>query len=143
LTGDPFLRAPVGLASPDEDIAGRMSLTLAVAASSCREARGAVRAFCVDNSHGSLADDAELLTSEIVANAVEHSVGSIRVTATATRTWITVSVADDSSSPIPTAGRFPHELAERGRGLLVVEELAGDWGTTPNDSGKSIWFRLP
>lgn len=120
-----------------------MSITLAPASTSCREARGAVRAFCLANSHGSLADDAELLTSEIVANAVEHSRGSIRLTATATRAWITVSVADDSSQPIPTSRRAPDELAERGRGLLVVESLAGDWGTTPDDGGKSVWFRLP
>ena len=134
----------VRLASAEEDlVAGRMSMTLAATATSCREARGAVRAFCVEHSHGSLADDAELLTSEIVANAVEHSVGSIHLTASATRAWITVCVADESSQPIPATFRPPHELAERGRGLLVVEQLAGDWGTTPNDGGKSIWFRLP
>lgn len=37
----------------------------------------------------------------------------------------------------------PQLLDERGRGLLVVDAIASDWGTTRQGSGKCVWFRLP
>ncbi|MYR63984.1 ATP-binding protein, partial [Streptomyces sp. SID625] len=29
-----------------------------------------------------------------------------------------------------------------GRGLVLVESLADDWGVCPHESGKSVWFEL-
>lgn len=34
------------------------------------------------------------------------------------------------------------ELEERGRGLLLVDQLASSWGTSHYATGKSVWFRL-
>ncbi len=34
------------------------------------------------------------------------------------------------------------ELQERGRGLLLVDQLATAWGTSHHATGKSVWFRL-
>jgi hypothetical protein len=33
-------------------------------------------------------------------------------------------------------------LADQGRGLLLVEQLAAGWGTTPVDDGKRVWAEL-
>lgn len=33
-------------------------------------------------------------------------------------------------------------LQERGRGLLLVDQLASSWGTSHHAAGKSVWFRL-
>jgi anti-sigma regulatory factor (Ser/Thr protein kinase) len=121
---------------------GRMSITLPPATSSCGVARTAIRSFCKQQSLDTLLDDAELLTAEVVANAVEHSHRSIRLTATGTSNWLTVSVTDDCSDPLPTPAE-PDVDAERGRGLVVVQSLAGDWGSVSHGDGKSVWFELP
>ncbi len=34
------------------------------------------------------------------------------------------------------------EIAERGRGLLLVDHFASRWGTTHHANGKGVWFRL-
>jgi anti-sigma regulatory factor (Ser/Thr protein kinase) len=33
-------------------------------------------------------------------------------------------------------------LAENGRGLLLVDQLADSWGWRPETGGKLVWFRL-
>jgi anti-sigma regulatory factor (Ser/Thr protein kinase) len=102
-----------------------------------------VRAFCFAQALAHLADDAELLTSEIVGNAVEHVGTPLTVVATcdALRLWI--QVLDGGRSPMtPTYG--PSDFtAEHGRGLHIVDAIAGAWGVSPLATGKSVWFCLP
>jgi anti-sigma regulatory factor (Ser/Thr protein kinase) len=84
---------------------------------------------------------AELLTSELVTNAVLH-VGSevglaVRLTARAVR----VEVRD--ASPEPPVPRHYEDDALTGRGLRLVETMADAWGFDPNGDGKVVWFELP
>lgn len=46
-----------------------------------------------------------------------------------------------SAVPEPVWDDTP-ELQERGRGLLLVDQLASSWGTSHHATGKSVWFRL-
>jgi hypothetical protein len=48
---------------------------------------------------------------------------------------------EDESDQWPKR-RTPGEQASSGRGLLLVEALADDWGVEPRGSGKRLWFEL-
>jgi hypothetical protein len=86
-------------------------------------------------------DDAILLTSELVANAVEHAAGMVTMLAMILDESIVVAVRDDCDG-LPTVNPAA-SFRERGRGISVVDQLAGSWGVTRQDIGKTVWFRLP
>jgi anti-sigma regulatory factor (Ser/Thr protein kinase) len=83
---------------------------------------------------------AELLVTELVTNAVVHAGSEVHVLVTRNGPRTRVEVAD--SSP-----RYPRvcdpDLDEVvGRGLLLVDALAADWGSRPTGRGKIVWFEL-
>jgi hypothetical protein len=107
----------------------------------CAEARHAVREFCADTPVAGFADDAELLTSEIVTNSIVHSASLITLVAVLRGRELVVTVSDDVRAfPVVNAAA---DDAEHGRGMQVVAQLAGAWGVTPRTFGKTVWFRLP
>ena len=93
-------------------------------------------------SHDEVRYVAELLTSELVSNAVEHGSGRIRLSLDCVDGVLRVRVRD--GSPHQPALRRPTTVEERGRGLLLVEKLALSWGVAPDlaTGGKAVWFRL-
>jgi anti-sigma regulatory factor (Ser/Thr protein kinase) len=107
------------------------------------QARRAVGQFCRSGDHGSLADDAELLTSELMTNACRYANGLITVLALSNVASVVVTVTDDhiAGGALRPADQDPGQ--ESGRGLVLVDAIAGAWGTTAHTSGKSVWFRLP
>lgn len=106
-------------------------------------ARNAVRDLCEAQGMTDLGDDAALLTSELVGNAVEHAGTGITVQAESRAGQLRVRVTDDNAGRAIHGTAKPELLAERGRGLLVVDVIAAEWGTTKHGAGKSVWFRLP
>ena len=89
-------------------------------------------------------DDAMLVASELVTNAVRHS----RCTEEES---LTVRIARDGRLRIavidPGASGQSAEIAERpvelgGLGLKVVEQLAAAWGTERRDDGYRVWAEL-
>ncbi|MFI9150391.1 PAS domain S-box protein [Streptomyces sp. NPDC053367] len=86
------------------------------------------------------ADDALLLLSELLTNAVRHAEGRVGVHVRRTRTDLTVEVRD--CSPHLPQPRLATEDEQSGRGLLLVRALADDWGARPTDEGKSTWFSM-
>jgi anti-sigma regulatory factor (Ser/Thr protein kinase) len=109
---------------------------------SCGLARNAVLDFCRANGLTNLTDDAALLTSELVGNAVEHARTPITLTAESRSGQLSVWVTDDYAGRGVRRNAEPELLGERGRGLLVVDAIAAEWGTTRQGAGKSVWFRL-
>jgi anti-sigma regulatory factor (Ser/Thr protein kinase) len=86
----------------------------------------------------------ELLTSELVANALSHGpeTGTITVTTDDTNGLFEVTVTDESAE-MPVLKR-PEPLAEGGRGVMLVDMLADSWGTRLlQDGGKAVWFTVP
>jgi anti-sigma regulatory factor (Ser/Thr protein kinase) len=83
--------------------------------------------------------NAVLLTSEVVTNAVEHTVGSCVVTIRLDRVRLRVEVGDQSSVD---PERAPRDTRTGGRGLYLLDDLADRWGTTPSSSGKTVWFEI-
>ena len=87
------------------------------------------------------AADVELVVTELVTNAIRHSRGPVTLSIGRLLNRIIVQVQDPSpEQPEPDE---PDVLADNGRGLLLVEELASDWGSTPTDGGKRVWAELP
>jgi two-component sensor histidine kinase len=84
---------------------------------------------------------AELLSNELVSNAVEHAHSSSRLTLTCTGSALRVSVRDYSRTPIPRPR--PIDIgAFRGRGLHLVAALSRSWGADQHADGKTIWVNL-
>jgi len=96
-------------------------------------------------------DVSTLLTSELVANAVVHAASGPGVVLAVADGVVEVDVADSEprlprpAKPGPEAtGVVPEEalLVDGGRGLLLVDALADEWGATRLADGKQVWFRL-
>ncbi|MEU1422953.1 SpoIIE family protein phosphatase [Kitasatospora sp. NPDC005751] len=88
---------------------------------------------------GALADWTELLTSELITNALVHAGSPVQLRLFHNRV-LTVEVADrDSESP---RIRRAQEEDEGGRGMHLVNELAHRWGTRRTREGKVVWFEL-
>ncbi|NUR40046.1 MAG: MEKHLA domain-containing protein [Streptomyces sp.] len=89
---------------------------------------------------GGPAEEARLLLSEILTNAVQHAEGPIGLHLCRTATDLTVEVSD--RSPHLPQPRIAAQDEESGRGLLLVRALADGWGVRPTDEGKTTWFTL-
>jgi anti-sigma regulatory factor (Ser/Thr protein kinase) len=82
----------------------------------------------------------ELLVTELVANVVTH-VGApmtLRVQRSPSRVRVEI---DDSSAQVPEL-HHPDSADEHGRGVLLVDQLADDWGAEQHEHGKTVWFEL-
>ncbi|CAA9363897.1 MAG: hypothetical protein AVDCRST_MAG47-404 [uncultured Nocardioidaceae bacterium] len=92
--------------------------------------------------HRDLIEVAALLLSELVTNAIRHGKGAVRLVVKKLPSRLCVEVTDDG--PGLPAARAPRNDHAGGRGLMLVERLANDWGVTPlaNGSGKTVWFTL-
>ncbi|WP_406147154.1 ATP-binding protein [Streptomyces sp. NBC_01012] len=119
-------------------------------------ARATLRTVLLVHGMRDLTDTAELLASELVTNAYQHSSGSYSLRLRgAGRNRVRVGVWDSNPEiPAPFAGGAqadpyapaePYALAERGRGLHLVRECADSWGAypirggLPGQGGKVLW----
>jgi anti-sigma regulatory factor (Ser/Thr protein kinase) len=107
------------------------------------------RAFCTEQltaalAHrpdvGELAEDARVITSELVTNAVQAGSDRIRYSMTLDDGELRLNVHDDADGvPVLTEGE-PGALS--GRGLMITAALADDWGVEPEADGKAVWAVL-
>ncbi len=112
-------------------------------------ARALVRTALAEREHTADGDTAELLTAELVANAVEHTSGEtpIELVVELRPTGCQVEVHDPDPAPPADLTRTdvepPDPWREGGRGLLLIRALSSSCGHRPTPSGKAVWFRLP
>ncbi|MEV7967626.1 ATP-binding protein [Sphaerisporangium sp. NPDC088356] len=104
------------------------------------KARDMVRRTLTSWGLPDLMDDAVLMVSELVSNAIAHGAPPIRLSLRAGDGALRGEVSDHG------AGR-PRLLnlgrnVDHGRGLMIVEALADQWGVLPGPepAGKSVWF---
>ncbi|MEU1629341.1 ATP-binding protein [Streptomyces sp. NPDC020096] len=86
-----------------------------------------------------LADNAALVVSELVTNAIRHGQGrpvGLRVVRSARELRIEVT----DGNPTPPRPRSAGITDESGRGLLIVAALAQEWGVSPD--GRTTWCSL-
>lgn len=85
-------------------------------------------------------ETAELLTTELVTNAIVHVRSKSQLFLRAARGTVRVEVTDpDDRLPSMAA---PNADDVGGRGLVIVNGLASAWGVERTDSGKTVWFEL-
>ena len=106
-------------------------------------ARLFVRNLCREWGAGSVCDIAELLSSELVTNAVVHAQSSVELEAAYDDcSVLRIDVYDRSCEPVDESPRPSSEGDEGGRGLAIVALLAWRWGVDPSSQGKRVWFSL-
>ena len=90
---------------------------------------------------GDLLATAPLLIAELTANAALHGQvhgRTARLVVLLDATELRVEVSDARGDRLPVSS--PDGGGESGRGLLLVEALAGEWGVRPYHSdGKTVW----
>lgn len=108
------------------------------------EARNQLQVLLYDWTSEDQVDAAVLMLSEMLTNVLVHTDGDAVLVAECSgergERLLRVEVADNSDA-LPHR-RKPGELASSGRGLVLLEMLAGAWGVDPRGEGKSIWFEL-
>ncbi len=119
----------------------RLRLSLRCDESAPRAVRDAMAAL---RCPGSVLGDAMLVASELVTNAVRHSLGTADdrlIVLIDTNRWLRIAVLDPGRS-----GRRA-EVADRpggrgGLGLKVVDQLARRWGARRREDGYQVWAEL-
>jgi anti-sigma regulatory factor (Ser/Thr protein kinase) len=103
-------------------------------------ARAVVREQLHEWRLSALADNAELMVSELITNAVRHA-HSRQAELRLVRGDTLLCEVDDDDPTLPTLlNAGPGD--EFGRGLRVVSTLAREWGTSRTSAGKTVWFEL-
>ncbi|MFI0899009.1 SpoIIE family protein phosphatase [Streptomyces sp. NPDC020983] len=100
------------------------------------QARGKVAAQLEDWQLGELACTTELVTSELVTNAIRHASGPIGLRLL--RGTSLICEVSDASSTYPHL-RHARTTDEGGRGLFLVSQMTDRWGTRHTPRGKVIW----
>ncbi|WP_285560298.1 ATP-binding protein [Actinoplanes regularis] len=106
-----------------------------------RHARDLATEACVRWELPDLIGPVGVVVTELVSNAVEHANTMITLRLTLLRRYLHVAVRDGSVAPPET--RLPGVgSVDRGRGLLLVDSLAVNWGWLPTSDGKVVWTIL-
>ncbi len=103
-------------------------------------ARRRLRRLLEEWSMASVVDDAQLLTTELVNNAVLHASSDVVLTVHRRRRGVHIEVSDHGGGTLRRADPTPTDTD--GRGLLLVEQLSTDWGTAVHGEVKTVWFEL-
>ncbi|MEU2782619.1 MULTISPECIES: SpoIIE family protein phosphatase [Streptomyces] len=144
---------PAGREALHVDDRTRSSVITARAAASFEPVGRSVasaRSFVRDTLQGwgfaDIVDDAVVLTSELVTNAVVHAGTSADVLCLRSEDGVRIEVADRyPEREIPLQGS-PVNMGspdrEGGRGLQLCAALAGRWGVDYSPTHKQVWFQL-
>jgi anti-sigma regulatory factor (Ser/Thr protein kinase) len=94
---------------------------------------------------GAVIDEAEIVVSELVSNAIRHARpladGNLRVHWKVMAGVVEVEVTDGGSDTTPRPA--PRTIwAPSGRGLRIVRSLAHEWGVTEDRNGSTVWASL-
>jgi anti-sigma regulatory factor (Ser/Thr protein kinase) len=85
-----------------------------------------------------LVDDVQLVVSELATNAVNHAKTPFTLTLCLREGLIHLDLADEGDG-LPVVAT-PTEQDTNGRGLMLVERLSDEWGSTRRGDGtKNVW----
>ncbi|MEG8279645.1 SpoIIE family protein phosphatase [Streptomyces sp. AHA2] len=144
---------PDGPPAQHDENRSRSSVITARAAASFEPVGRSVasaRSFVRDTLQGwgfaDIVDDAVVLTSELVTNAVVHAGTSADVLCLRSDEGARIEVADrypEREVPLQgTAVNMGSPDREGGRGLQLCAALAGRWGVEYTPTHKTVWFQL-
>jgi Histidine kinase-like ATPase domain len=106
-----------------------------------RRARVLLRHACLDWALGDTYDDAALVVTELVSNAVRHAGTPCRLTITLDADGLRLAVRDHG--PLHPALLDAGNPRQCGAGLRVVTTLTQCWGVVPHLDGKTVWAQFP
>ena len=95
---------------------------------------------CAEWGRSSISDDAAIVVSELVANALVHVQSSCDLTVGLRGDVLRIEVVDHGGGMPDLRNATGQD--EHGRGLVLVSILCTAWGSEPRDDGKSVWAEL-
>jgi len=119
--------------------------TMPPVADSVAAARAMVGQACLQWDLPSLREPAQLITSELVTNAIMYTGQPFWVTVGRGALYLRVSVRDVSTTlpdPPDGFGSNPPLLPDTPKGLQIVQLYATRWASTPMSDGKVVWAAL-
>ena len=116
-------------------------LRLPASAAAAKAGRAFITGYCSRHGVSIVAsDDAVLITSELIGNAYLHAGGGTNVSARCRGQVLRIEVTDGSTvHPQLRRGRTEDQ---NGRGVMIMDALAQDWGVHTQPTGKAVWFEL-
>ena len=117
-------------------------MTLPACSESVRTGRHATRVVLSAWQLSRLEENAVLVVSELLTNAVRHArdTDAVELDLHATRAWLRIEIQDrDRQWPRP---RVLDELSESGFGFVLIDALAAKWGVRETETGKAVWAEL-
>ncbi|MEU9864966.1 SpoIIE family protein phosphatase [Streptomyces sp. NPDC047971] len=126
-------------------ITARAAATFDPVGRSVATARAFVRDTLQGWGYAEIVDDAVVLTSELVTNAVIHAGTTADVLCLRSDDGVRVEVADrypEREIPLQSGRTLAHPDRENGRGLLLCAALATRWGVEYTPTHKHVWFQL-
>lgn len=108
-----------------------------------RRARQFLRDWLRSVELAGMSEEAELLASEVVTNALIHGDSDVDIHVRRYPGRVRVEVRDsDPHLALPAALGLAEDEAEGGRGLVIVSAMASAWGNSPSGRGKTVWFEM-
>jgi anti-sigma regulatory factor (Ser/Thr protein kinase) len=107
-------------------------------------APGDARRFTVQTLHewgiNAVSEEAELIVSELVTNALRHANSRSRVALSASDSCLRIEVADDGEGSAVRRHAVPEDTS--GRGLMLVEAMADRWGSHHDGHEHVVWCEI-
>ncbi len=118
----------------------RVGIPLATTTKAARIGRCVVRRYLTEWRAADLIDAAQLVTSELVWNVVQHTDSPVAQLELA---WhgqtLDIAISDSCTAPPPEPTEV---LRQGGDGLRIVALLADDHGVTVHATGTTVWCTL-
>ncbi|MFJ5997025.1 ATP-binding protein [Streptomyces sp. NPDC092370] len=128
---------------PEPGLGTRYGVDFTLGEHSARHLRRILRVYLTAWEMTGLCDSASLALTELVANVVRHTPdrrAAVLMLRRPDGRGLRVEVTD--TCPRPPLSTAVDELAEDGRGVLIVDAVTDRWGwdPLPDRPGKAVWF---
>ena len=121
----------------------RLALDLLPVVGAARRSREMLTGACDRWGLPDLAASGCIVVTEMVNNAVAHAQTPMTVLLGRRDGSISVAVRDHSVASPRFTGQPVAPTSYGGRGLLLIDSVAGRWGSLALDDGKVVWALLP
>lgn len=126
---------------PGYPFAVKISASLPDSLGAPAEARALLRRTLAEWDLAALIDDAEIVASELVANALRHGATPVSMMLGVADGRLTISVEDAAATRVPEP-RTADAADTGGRGMHLINAVSEAWGCTSDGATKVVWAAL-